>query len=36
LLSRLETGTIPPFDVIKENVENRFIALKKRDTQRIL
>jgi uncharacterized lipoprotein YehR (DUF1307 family) len=29
LLSRLEPGTIPPFDIIKENVENRFIAMKK-------
>jgi hypothetical protein len=29
LINRLEPGTIPPFDIIKENVENRFIAMKK-------
>lgn len=29
LISRLEPGTIPPFEVIKENVEKRYIAWKK-------
>jgi hypothetical protein len=29
MISRLEPGTIPPFEVIKENVEKRYIAWKK-------
>jgi hypothetical protein len=29
LISRLEAGTIPPFDIIKEEVEKRFIAGRK-------
>jgi peptidyl-prolyl cis-trans isomerase C len=34
LISRLEPGTIPPFDVIKENIENRFIASKRAEILR--
>jgi hypothetical protein len=34
LLARLEAGTLPPFNVIKENVENRFIATKKNEILR--
>jgi hypothetical protein len=29
LLSKLEPGTIPPFDVIKDNIEKRYIAARK-------
>lgn len=29
LISRLESGTIPPYDVIKDRIENRFVAVKR-------
>jgi peptidyl-prolyl cis-trans isomerase C len=29
LISKLDTGTIPPFDVIKDDVEKRFISVKR-------